>query len=76
MIDATELSLIALFLSFLFFVWSYRKYRKRQRNTARTTHTLAEQHEDTLKEDSKEDSEGDGLMSEGDLFFPEEEDED
>lgn len=32
-----------------------------------------EDHENTLKEDSKEDSEEDGLLSEGDLFFPEEE---
>jgi Sec-independent protein translocase protein TatA len=32
--------------------------------------------EDTLEEDSIEDSEGDGLMSEGDIMFPPEPDED
>lgn len=61
----------------LLFIWLTRRKRfKKDREPANKPEpltTTSEQHEEDL---SIEDSEGDGLMSEGDIMFPPDPDED
>lgn len=62
---------------FLLAVWTVWFLLKRPRKAQKRIYSTpnANKHEaDTLAKESNEDSEGDGLMSEGDIMFPPEDD--
>lgn len=60
----------------VYYLYWLRKRNLNRRPLPKPIKSSASEPKDTLTEDSNADSEGDGLMSEGDIMFPEEESED